>query len=131
MVSIDAFEKILSEITDVLPEDFFVNLNGGIRLISDAKIHPAAVSNDLYILGEYHYDSVMGRCISIYYGSFMRTFGHLPLAALRERMEHTLKHEFRHHLESQGGQRDLEIIDDTQIQEYKNQSVSRVNPEEG
>ena len=131
MVSIDAFDKILSEITDELPEDFFVNLNGGIRLIPDAKIHPAAVKNDLYILGEYHYDSVMGRYISIYYGSFMRTFGHLPLAALRERIEHTLKHEFRHHLESQGGQRDLEIIDDTQIQQYKNQSVGRVNPDAG
>jgi len=77
----------------------------------------------------YNYDSVMGRYISIYYGSFMRTCGYLPLPALRKRIENTLKHEFRHHLESQGGQRDLEIIDDTQIQEYKNQSVSRVNPE--
>lgn len=131
MVSIDEFEKILSEITDELPEDFFVNLNGGIRLIPEAKIHPAAVSSDLYIMGEYHYDSVMGRYISIYYGSFMRTCSFLPLPALRERIAHTLKHEFRHHLESQGGQRDLEIIDDTQIQEYKNLSVSRVNPDEG
>jgi len=131
VVSIDAFEKILSEITDELPEDFFVNLNGGIRLIPDAKIHPAAVNNDLYILGEYHYDSVMGRYISIYYGSFMRTFGYLPLDVLRARIEHTVKHEFRHHLESQGGQRDLEIIDDTQIQEYKNQSVGRGHPDEG
>lgn len=131
MVSIDEFEKILSEITDELPEDLFVNLNGGIRLIPEAKIHPESVKNDLYIMGEYHYDSVMGRYISIYYGSFMRTCGYLPLPVLRERIAHTLKHEFRHHLESQGGQRDLEIIDDTQIQEYKNQSVSWVIPAEG
>jgi hypothetical protein len=48
---------------------------------------------------------------------------------LRERIAHTLKHEFRHHLESKGGQRDLEIIDETDIQEYKNKTVGRIPPE--
>ncbi len=126
MISIDEFEKILSEIADELPEDFFINLNGGIRLIPDAKLHPEAVNDDLYIMGEYHYDSIMGRDISIYYGSFARTCGHMRPDELRARIEHTLKHEFRHHLESQGGQRDLEVIDDREIQEYKNKTVLRV-----
>jgi len=126
MVSIDEFEKILSEIADELPPELFVNLNGGIRLIPEVRMHPAAVSNDLYILGEYHYDSIMGRDISIYYGSFAKTYSYLSSDDLREKIAHTVKHEFRHHLESQGGQRDLEIIDSHQIQAYKNQSATRV-----
>ena len=133
MVSIDDFRRILSEIADELPEDLFDNLNGGIVLIPEAKIHPESRSNDLYIMGEYHYDSSLGRRISIYYGSFAVTCGYLDEKALRERISHTLRHEFRHHLESQGGQRDLEVIDFNQIQEYKNQTVEKVHrePEQG
>lgn len=127
VVSIDTFEMILSEIADELPEDLFVNLNGGILLIPEMKMHPEAINNDLYIMGEYHYDSVMGRYISIYFGSFARTYGNLDPAALRERIAHTLKHEFRHHLESQGGQRDLEIIDSKEIRDYKKQRSRRVS----
>ena len=130
MISIEEFEEVLSEIADELPEDFYISLNGGIMLLPEAKLHSEAVSNDLYILGEYHYDSIMGRYISMYYGSFVRTFSHLSREDLRRRVEHTLKHEFRHHLESQGGQRDLEIIDETEIKEYKNQSVARIPPKE-
>jgi len=129
VISIDEFSKILSEIADELPQDLFENLNGGIRLIPEAKIHPEAVNNDLYIMGEYHYDSLMGRYISIYYGSFAKTCGYLDPEALRIRISHTLRHEFRHHLESQGGQRDLEVIDFIQIQKYKNQTVGTAHPE--
>jgi len=128
VISIEEFESILSEIADEMPADFFDSLNGGIRLIPEAKLHSQAVNNDLFILGEYHFDSVMGRYISIYYGSFVRTAGHVSPAMLREKIEHTLKHEFRHHLESQGGQRDLEIIDETEIQKYKNKTVGRIPP---
>lgn len=129
MIPFHEFSNIISEIADELPEDFFEGLNGGIRLLPEAKLHTEAINSDLYILGEYHYDSMMGRYISIYYGSFTRTYGYLSTDALRERIAHTLKHEFRHHLESQGGQRDLEIIDETDIQEYKNKTVGRIPPE--
>lgn len=133
MVSIDEFRRILSEIADELPADLFENLSGGIVLIPEAKMHPEARNNDLYIMGEYHYDSLMGRRISIYYGSFAVTCGHLDETALRERISHTLRHEFLHHLESQGGQRDLEVTDFIQLQEYKNQTVGRIHkePEQG
>lgn len=126
MISIEEFESLLSEIADELPEDLFVNLSGGIRLVPEAKIHPAAVSNDLFIIGEYHFDSVMGRYISIYYGSFVKTCSNMSVPELREKLMHTVKHEFLHHLESQGGQRDLEIDDEIRIQEYKDQTVERV-----
>jgi len=134
MISYAEFEKILSEIADEMPAEFFVSLNGGIRLLPDVKMHPEAVNNDLYIMGEYHYDSVMGRYISIYYGSFARTSGQLGPNELREKITHTLKHEFRHHLESLGGQRDLEITDSVNLQKYKGSIEKRVirgEPEKG
>ena len=119
MISLDEFKRILSEATDEIPPGFFDDLNGGIRLLPEWKMHPEAVHGDLYILGEYHYDSVMGRNIAIYYGSFMRTYGNLDENLLRDRIVHTLKHEFRHHLESMGGTKELEIEDRDQIEKYR------------
>ena len=119
MISLAEFNRILSEAADEMPPGFFDELNGGIRLFPEWKMHPEAVHDDLYILGEYRYDSVMGRNIAIYYGSFMRTYGNLDENLLRERIVHTLKHEFRHHLESMGGTRELEIEDRDQIGKYR------------
>ena len=119
MISLAGFNRILSEAADEMPPDFFDDLNGGIRLLPEWKIHPEAVHGDLYILGEYHYDSVMGRNIAIYYGSFIRTYGNLDENLLRERIVHTLKHEFRHHLESMGGTKELEIEDRKQNEKYR------------
>jgi len=85
MISYPEFEKILSEIADEMPAEFFISLNGGIRLLPDVKMHPEAVDNDLYIMGEYHYDSVMGRYISIYYGSFVKDIRQLGPAELRKK----------------------------------------------
>lgn len=131
MISLDEFEEILSEIADEMPAEFFAGLNGGIRLMPGAKRHPEGVGNDLYILGEYHYNSVMGRDIAIYYGSFARIYGGLPPDALREKIAHTLKHEFRHHLESLGGQRDLERVDEEELKKYReNRRVNRGRPDE-
>ncbi|MEF9919264.1 MAG: metallopeptidase family protein, partial [Eubacterium sp.] len=110
MMTIDEFEKLLDETARELPTVFYDELNGGILLLSEVKYHPKAQNNDLYIMGEYHRDQ-MGRYIVIYYGSFERIYGHLDRDALKEQMLHTLKHEFRHHLESMAGMRDLEIFD--------------------
>jgi predicted Zn-dependent protease with MMP-like domain len=119
MISFAEFNRILSEAADEMPPDFFTGLNGGIRLMPEWKMHPEAVHGNLYILGEYHFDSVMGRNIVLYYGSFMRTYGNLDGNLLRERITHTLKHEFRHHLESMGGTKELEIEDRNQIDQYR------------
>ena len=119
MIDIDEFEILLDDIAMELPAELYNNLNGGILLLPEVKIHPRARKNDLYILGEYCTHPFMGRYIVIYYGSFEKVHGHLNREALRQKMAETLKHEFRHHLENQAGVRDLEILDEKVLQRYE------------
>ena len=72
MIGIDEVEKMLEELAAELPQEFYKELNGGILLLPQAKLNHAVRNNDLYIMGEYHYDRSMGRYIVIYYGSFQR-----------------------------------------------------------
>ncbi|PLX32389.1 MAG: hypothetical protein C0604_05300, partial [Clostridiales bacterium] len=111
MVSLQEMEIMLKDIAAEFPDRLFEELNGGILLLPDTKMNPAGIDNDLFILGEYHRGGNMGRYISIYYGSFMKVYGRLGREALLEKLVHTLKHEFTHHLESLAGERDLEIED--------------------
>ena len=115
MMDIDQFEAVLDTIANTLPPAFYEELNGGILLLPEAK------RDDLYIMGEYHRDQIMGRYIVIYYGSFERVYGYLSDEALKKQMEKTLRHEFRHHMESRAGLRDLEIADRMQMEDYENQ----------
>ncbi|WP_195267727.1 metallopeptidase family protein [Eubacterium sp. 1001713B170207_170306_E7] len=120
MMDIDQFETTLDAIANTLPPAFYEELNGGILLLPEVKRHPKATGDDLYIMGEYHRDSIMGRYIVIYYGSFERVYGYLSDEALKKQMEKTLRHEFRHHMESRAGMRDLEIADRMQMEAYEN-----------
>ena len=74
MITIDETHEMLDKIACELPEEFYRDLNGGILLLPQEKLSPAAVADDLYILGEYVYSTSMGRLIYIYYGSFARMF---------------------------------------------------------
>ncbi|MCL2106504.1 MAG: metallopeptidase family protein [Oscillospiraceae bacterium] len=116
MHSIDDVERILEEIAEELPEGFFRQLNGGIILLEEAKIHPRAPG--LCIMGEYSRRHDLGRYITIYYGSFARVYGHAPEAYLRKKLRETLLHEFTHHLESLAGERGLEIQDRIDLAKY-------------
>ena len=129
MISIDEFEILLQEVADFLPDIFFDELNGGILLLPEVKYHPKARNMDLFVLGEYHYDSIYGRYISIYYGSFNSVYGWLSREQLKEKLEETVKHEFRHHLESKSGISDLEKLDKKQIEDYERRAkkISRQN----
>lgn len=118
MVSIDEMEDMLGKIAEKLPEAFFDYLNGGILLLPQSKLHPESIGQDLYILGEYYRDVQMGKYIAIYYGSFERVYGHLPPEELEDKLEATVKHEFRHHLETLGGERGLEVEDEEFIEQY-------------
>lgn len=120
MITIEEMEEMLDEIAAGLPDDFFRELNGGIILLPESKLHENSVGNDLYILGEYRREQSLGKYIAIFYGSFMRVYGHLSAAQLKEKLESTVKHEFRHHLESLAGEYDLEIEDARQIAAYEN-----------
>ena len=118
MVSIEEFDLMLDEIAQEIPEEFFGGLSGGIILREECKLHPEG-AGDLYIMGDYSSRRDMGRCIRIYFGSFMRAHGHLPPDALRQRLRATLLHELTHHLESLAGERGLELQDRLQIEAYK------------
>jgi len=118
MISIEKVEAILDEIAEEFPQIFYKDLNGGIILLPEKKLHKSSIDNDLYILGEYHYDRNVGRFIAIYYGSVSQVCGYLSKDQLKEKLKSIIKHEFLHHFESLSGQRDLEIEDERRIAEY-------------
>lgn len=118
MISFEHFQDILSELAERIPQELYRDLNGGVIAREARLVHPNARNEDLFILGEYHVDPYLGRFVVLYYGSFMSAYGWLPEEQLRERMWHTLRHEFLHHLESLAGERDLEIQDRVQLEEY-------------
>jgi predicted Zn-dependent protease with MMP-like domain len=121
MVSFDEVMEMLEDIDDELPEVFYKELNGGVILLEEAKLHPASDDkHPLYILGEYHHQPRgLGRYINIYYGSFMKLFSHLKPEPLKSRLRKTVLHEFTHHLESLAGERGLEVKDAQQLARYK------------
>lgn len=108
---------LLDEIADAMPTELYRELNGGIVLCREARLHPHAQDNDLYILGVYVRDN-LGRSIKLYYGSFLRVFPNKTLDEYREHLRHTLAHELRHHNEFLAGADDLVYYDDEQISRY-------------
>ena len=92
MVTYEAFADLVDEIAGSLPEAFFRDLNGGVNVKEECRIHPESLHNELIILGEYCTDPYLGRMIHIYYGSFMRLYGTLDPGALKERVRKTVLH---------------------------------------
>lgn len=118
-VDIDRVTELLTEIADEFPDEIFQNLNLGILVSDEVNINEESKDGlPLYTLGIYS-KSLMGRQIVIYYGSFMRAFGYLDEAALKLKLEETLKHELLHHMENQGGEFGLEFEDYIRMQNYK------------
>jgi len=127
MISIDETEKILDELAQELPSEFYRELNGGIILLPDTKLHHKSVDNDLYILGEYHRNISMGRYIVIYYGSYSRVYGYMNKEQLKIKLRETVRHEFTHHMESLAGERSLEIKDAHRISGYLRRKAKHNN----
>jgi len=118
ILSFDEAGDLLDQMAEEFPEEFYRDLNGGISLLPQAVEDPAG--EELYIMGEYCND-MMGRYINLYYGSF---------AALAEQenwteedwedeLYTTLTHEFTHHVEGLAGERGLEIRDQLELEQYK------------
>lgn len=118
MISIDEVQIILDEIAGELPAEIYKDLNGGIILLPQVKMHKKSVDNDLYVMGEYRNERISGRYIVIYYGSVQKIYGSLSKDMLKKRLKEVVKHEFVHHLESLAGEKDLEIEDERKITEY-------------
>ncbi|MCR5808934.1 MAG: PHP domain-containing protein [Clostridiales bacterium] len=131
-VSESEFTLIADRLASELPEDFFKGLNGGVVIADRAKLHKASrPEQPLYVLGEYHYGGPEGRYITLYYGSFMKVHGFLRGEAFKEKVKKVLLHEFRHHLETMGGEHDLEYEDDVTLEGYLNSpDVGPGSPEE-
>lgn len=124
MLSQDEFLEMLDEIAGEIPREFFNELNGGILLRPEAKLHPDSEPwRLLWVMGEYRRSGTLGRSIYIYYGSFERLHGNLEKSELRKKVRHTVIHEFRHHLESLAGEHGLEREDARNLARYKNDDI--------
>lgn len=83
MITFDECGAMLDEIADSMPYELYRDLNGGISLLPQLKVHPKALNNDLFILGEYIRNS-LGNAIVFYYGSINRVYGSLDNEAYRK-----------------------------------------------
>ena len=120
MLSLEEVGQLLDEIVDSLPTRIYQDLNGGVLLLPDTKIHHESKSpNHLYILGEYHADWRMGKYVIIYYGSVIKVYGHLQTEGLREKLTDILWHELTHHWEFLAGEKGLEIKDARDMERYR------------
>ena len=66
MVTFDDFASIVMEEVNILPEYVHDELNGGVLVDSSVYLHPGRVADDLYILGTYTVDPILGKQIVIY-----------------------------------------------------------------
>lgn len=120
MRSFESAQQTLTELADAIPAALYKSLNGGILLLPQEKLHPRGRAGELYIQGEYHYEPHgMGRYITIYYGSMVKTAGHLPDDLFRERLRQVLYHELTHHIEHISGDRTLEKEDAAFLARYR------------
>ena len=117
MYSIEEINEMLDEIALELPEEVFRELNGGVSLLRETKRSVADPDGGLYTLGEYRRDQ-MGRYILLYYGSICIVHGGDTREDMRLNLKRVLTHELTHHLESLAGERDLEIRDEVDLDEY-------------
>lgn len=118
--SVEQVHKMLDEIAEGLPSKLFEDLNQGIVLLPEYKLHPESRRNNkLYIMGEYE-RSMTGRNIKIYYGSFKRVYRNESIEIIYKKLKETLFHEFIHHIESKAGVKDLEVEDKIKLEKYRN-----------
>lgn len=120
MFTFEECGQMLDEIADSMPYELYRDLNGGISLLPQQKVHPQALNNDLFILGEYIQNS-LGNSIVFYYGSIARVYSSLDRDAFYKQLVRIMHHEVRHHNEHLAGRDDLGIYDDNQIVDYLKQ----------
>ncbi len=105
---------MLDEAVELLPEEIFKDLNGGVNLLPQTK----KSDDGRFVLGLYHHDG-MGRYVEIFYGSFRALYGDIPPERFREHLTATLHHELTHHIEGLAGDRTLERWDEEQTELWR------------
>ena len=121
MVNLEDFARIVMEEVDILPEYVHDGLNCGVLVDSIVYLHPGRVTDDLYILGTYTVDPILGKQIVIYYGSFVSSLQNASESVYRAKIRETVRHEFLHHLETRAGlyrRGTLVEEDDRRMMEY-------------
>ena len=118
ILSFDQVGDLLDETAEEFPQEFYADLNGGISLLPEAREDPEG--EDLYIMGEYCND-MMGRYIVLYYGSFAALAQQEDWTQedWEDELYTTLSHEFTHHMEGLAGERGLEIRDELEMEQYR------------
>ena len=117
MYSIEEINELLDEVAAGIPDEVFRELNGGVSLLPETKLSESDPDGCLYTLGEYHRDQ-MGRYIVLYYGSICAVHGDDSRSRMRQNLKKVLTHELTHHLESLAGDRDLEVQDEIDLENY-------------
>ena len=97
-MNLDQFRKSADSIVESLPPALFRNLNGGVLILEEKN-----EEDDSLVMGEYVEDPVMGNTILIYYGSFVEDLEEASEEEWIEKLEDTILHELRHHVESLAG----------------------------
>lgn len=118
ILSFDQVGDLLDEMAEEFPQEFYADLNGGISLLPEAREDPEG--EDLYVMGEYCND-MMGRYIVLYYGSFAALAQQEDWTQedWEDELYTTLSHEFTHHMEGLAGERGLEIRDELEMEQYR------------
>ena len=120
MISSVEYSRIVSDLMDELPQEFFRELSGGVIVSEAAPIPDYARGDDLFTMGQYQYSAGI-RQIVMYRGSFDRVYPYADAAEAKKLLRGILRHEFRHHLEYLGGVHNsssLEAQDEREKQAY-------------
>lgn len=102
-ISYRRFREIVSEEMDLLPQYVFEELSGGVLVEKKAKLSPDSVADDLFIMGLYRWGG-LGKQVTLFYGSFVEVYGDASEKTYRAKIRDTLRHEFRHHMETRAGE---------------------------
>ena len=129
LLTYEQMGDLLEEIAAQFPDAFFEELDGGIQLEEQALPDPDFPPGEMYIMGEYCRSHMMGRHINIYFGSMNAAYGHCSDEEMKAHIRSTIFHEFRHHLESLGGSRELEREDAVKLADYFRRHRLRDNGE--
>lgn len=116
MHTFDEIAGYLDDIIDDIPEYVTKSLSGGVYLIPEAKHHPTLPFPQYVVMGEYIRDPVLGPHIHVYYNSIMSRYVDASEAEIKKALREIVLHEFRHHVETNAGCRDLELEDKQFVQ---------------
>lgn len=119
-MDIDRFTALADELMERVPPPILEDLNGGVSIRRRAmrrKDDPAGV----YILGEYVTDE-LGCYVVLYWGSFYELFHGEPHTVWEKELWDTIRHELRHHVEARAGVMDLDLEDEYELEQMREEA---------